>query len=90
MTKPSLIIDLTPEYPWLKRPSQEKRQIMATLLDEAYDRNPTPFHASDRSVIMELMSRGAWNVVRVKLELGQAVLPKEEVELLLAQMTLLE
>ena len=74
----------------VNRPSRDKCHELAGLLSEAFDRNKTPFALSDRHAIMDYAIRGSWATVRLKLELGQAKLPKEDVDLLLGAMTLLE
>jgi hypothetical protein len=93
MTKPREI----PGYmgdgaPWIKRVEPAKCYALAGLLNAAYDRNPLPnaHGQADRSAIMDYAVRGAWSLVRAKIELGQGSLPRHEVQELLNQMTLLE
>lgn len=79
--------------PWLKRQPIEKCHQVAILLSAAYDRNkvdPYPNRLADRQAIIDYALRGSWATVKLKLELGQATLPKEEVDLLIGAITLLE
>ena len=75
---------------WTKLTSREKCHELAGLLSGAFDRNKTPSALSDRHAIMDYAIRGSWATVKLKLELGQAMLPQEEVDMLLGAMTLLE
>ena len=79
--------------PWLKRQPIEKCHQVAMLLSAAFDRNKLYGYRNqiaDRQAIIDYALRGSWATVKLKLELGQATLPKEEVDLLIGAITLLE
>ncbi len=78
--------------PWLERVPTDKCYALAGLLNAAFDRNKvTSIHIlADRAAVMDYAIRGSWGLVRMKVELGQACLPRYEIAELLNQMTLLE
>jgi hypothetical protein len=77
---------------FVERVSPEKCYALAGLLNAAYDKNPLPnaHGQADRAAIMDYAVRGSWSLTKMKIELGQAHLPAEDIRMIINQMTLLE
>lgn len=91
-------IPLPPVYPppWHKRPSLDKCYALRQLVTQVFTDNPiekpTKKYSSiaDRHAILGHIDAGNWGTAKMRLELGQAGIPQEEVEKIISSMTLLE
>ena len=96
MSVPKLPLPAMPEDMWMKRPSFGKRYALRQLVTQVFIDNPIDKPArgygsiADRQAILEHIDRGNWGTAKMKIELGQAGLPQEEVEKIVSSMTLLE
>ena len=85
----------TPSH-WYNRKAIEKCIALRNLLEETFSKydHVAPIGGvgryEDRRAILELAERGHWSTARHKLDLGQAGIPREEVDRLLGAIALLE